>query len=124
MTDSKAAEIVRIVRDLSPGTVVTYGDISLEVYGDTGAGPALGQAIRAEADNAERDGRPESFPWWRVVGKGLRPHEDAGGWLAKEGVTFRPGGTVHPKHHAPEQVGDGRASDHRGDTWTPPGGAP
>jgi len=105
MTDNEAAETVRIVRDLSPGTVVTYGDISLEVYGHTGAGPAVGQVIRAETDNAERDGRPESFPWWWVVGKGLRPHEDAGGWPAKEGVTFRPGGTVHPEHHAPERVG-------------------
>ena len=105
MTDGEAAEILRIVRDLHSGTVVTYGDISLEVYGHTGAGQAVGQVIRAETRNAERDGTLGSFPWWRVVRKGLRPHEGADGWLGKEGVTFRPGGTVHPRHHAPEQVG-------------------
>ncbi|MCY4283969.1 MAG: MGMT family protein [Thiotrichales bacterium] len=106
MTDGKAAEIVRIVRRLRPGTVVTYGDISLEIYGHTGAGQAVGQVIRAETRNAERDGTPESFQWWRVVRKGLRPHEGAGEWLMKEGVTFRRGVTVHPRHHAPEQVGE------------------
>ena len=112
MTDGEAAEILRIVRRLRPGTVVTYGDVSREVYGHTKAGPAVGQVIRAETDNAERDGRPGSFPWWRVVSKGLRPHEGADGWLAREGVTLRPGGSVHPKHHAPKRVGavpgDGR----------------
>ncbi len=94
MTDGKAAEIRRTVRRLRQGTVVTYGDISREVFGHAGAGPAVGQVIRAETDNAERDGRPGTFPWWRVVGKGLRPHEGAGEWLMKEGVTLRPDGSV------------------------------
>jgi len=90
MTDGEAAEILRIVRDLPSGKVVTYGDVSREVYGHTGAGQAVGQVIRAETDNAERDGTPESFPWWRVVSKGLCPHEGASEWLMKEGVTLRP----------------------------------
>ena len=105
MTDGKTAETLRIVRRLRPGTVVTYGDISLEVFGLTGAGPCVGQVIRAETDNAARDGAPGSFPWWRVVGERLRPHLGADGWLREEGVTFRPDGSVDPKHHAPEQVG-------------------
>ena len=105
MTDGEAAEILRIVRDLPSGTVVTYGDISREVYGHTKAGPAVGAVIKAETDNAERDGTPGGFPWWRVVSKGLRPHGDAREWLAREGVTLRPDGSVHPKHHAPKRVG-------------------
>ena len=105
MTDGKTAEIVRIVEGLETGTVVTYGDVSLEVYGHTGAGRRVGQVIGAETRNAERRGTPESFPWWRVVRKGLYPHEGADGLLAKEGVTLRRGGAVHPRHHAPERVG-------------------
>ena len=64
MTGGKAAEILRIVRRLRPGTVVTYGDVSREVFGHNKAGR-------------------------RVVGKGLRPHGGADGWLMKEGVTLR-----------------------------------
>ena len=110
MTDGKTAEILRIVRDLETGTVVTYGDVSLEVYGHTGAGLHVGQAIKAETRDSERGGRPESFPWWRVVYKrreGLRPHEGAAELLMKEGVTLRSDGTVHPRHRARARTGSG-----------------
>ncbi|MCY3996385.1 MAG: hypothetical protein OXF07_09610 [Rhodobacter sp.] len=56
MTDGKAAETLRIVRRLRPGTVVTYDDVSRGVFGDTRAGRAAGAVIRAETRNAERDG--------------------------------------------------------------------
>ncbi len=110
MTDGEAAGTLRIVRRTRPGTVVTYGDVSREVFGHTQAGRRIGQVIRAETDSAERDGRPGSFPWWRAVYKGLRPHGDAGETLGKEGVSFRPDGSVDPKHHAPVRCGpnDGR----------------
>ncbi|MCY4241861.1 MAG: hypothetical protein OXD36_08975 [Rhodobacter sp.] len=56
MTDGKAAETLRIVRRLRPGTVVTYDDVSQGVFGDTRAGRAAGAVIRAETHNAERGG--------------------------------------------------------------------
>jgi len=56
VTDGKAAETLRIVRRLRPGTVVTYDDVSQGVFGDTRAGRAAGAVIRAETRNAERDG--------------------------------------------------------------------
>jgi len=56
VTDGKAAETLRIVRRLRPGTVVTYDDVSRGGFGDTRAGRAAGAVIRVETRNAERDG--------------------------------------------------------------------
>ena len=63
---TRPEQIRYIVWRVPCGKVVTYGAISEKVYGHGRAGPAVGQAIKA---NEEVDG----FPWWRVVNSKWRP---------------------------------------------------
>jgi methylated-DNA-protein-cysteine methyltransferase-like protein len=49
-------DVVRVVSELRPGELVTYGEIAEEV-GRPGAGQAVGNVIRSAA----------GLPWWRVV---------------------------------------------------------
>ena len=91
--------ILRTVRGLPRGKVVTYGDISLKCYSKNNCGSAVSSAIKAET-RRDRHG----FPWWRVVKKGLRldhlpeelDREEARRRLEGEGVRFCNDGSVHP----------------------------
>ena len=56
MTPWEAA-VDRVLRDLQPGDVVTYGEVALEA-GRPGAARSVGTIL------AGSDG---SYPWWRVV---------------------------------------------------------
>lgn len=53
--------MLRVLRSLSPGDVVTYGQVAEEA-GFPGAARAVGNILRSRAD----------LPWWRVVGAGGR----------------------------------------------------
>jgi alkylated DNA nucleotide flippase Atl1 len=74
---SQALEVMERVREIPPGFVRTYGDVS------PGA-PRLAGAVLFEADDPE-------LPWWRVVradgslAKGARQKRH----LLAEGVPFR-----------------------------------
>ena len=91
--------VVRIVKKLEKGKVVTYGDISKAVYGHRKAGTAVGQAIKREAECNDK------FPWWRVCFKGLRPKDGAQEHLKKDGVGFLADGTVLPEYEHKLQSG-------------------
>ncbi len=89
-----------IVRSLSSGTVVTYGDISCRVYGHAKGGPAVAEAIKKAQD-------PE-FPWWRVVNDARHPTQEMEGTrerLEEEGIEFRKDGSVKRRFHDPDQIG-------------------
>ena len=93
--------ISTIVRNLQRGKVVTYGDISRRVYGNTGRGRAVGATIRAKAQEP-------GFPWWRVVNRKLHPTQamkDGRRKLEDEGVEFCEDGSVKPRFYDPEQIG-------------------
>lgn len=49
-------DVLRVLRRLEPGDVVTYGEVALEA-GHPGAGRAVGRVLRDGVD----------LPWWRVV---------------------------------------------------------
>ena len=90
-----------IIRNLRRGKVVTYGDISREVFGNARGGRAVGAAIRAKA-------REPGFPWWRVVDRKLHPTramEGARKKLEDEGIEFCEDGSVKPCFHDPGQIG-------------------
>ena len=61
---SPGNRIRSLVRSIPEGKVVTYGDVSMAVYGRSNCAQAVGSALRIEGDH---------YPWWRVVNKG--------GWL-------------------------------------------
>lgn len=88
------SEAVRsIVHGLPKGKVVTYGDISDQVYRNRGSARGVASAIKAEAAR-----NPRTFPWWRVVLKGWRPTVTGqSDHLKEEGVTFLLDGSVAPK---------------------------
>ncbi|MEE8331743.1 MAG: MGMT family protein [Acidimicrobiia bacterium] len=48
--------VAEVVRSLSPGEVVTYGEVALQA-GFPGAARAVGNALQ----------RVDGLPWWRVV---------------------------------------------------------
>lgn len=77
--------VARVLHELRPGEVVTYGEVALEA-GFPGAARAVGRVL------ATSGGR---YPWWRVVtaaGRLVPGHEDEHARrLATEGVTVRDG---------------------------------
>jgi methylated-DNA-protein-cysteine methyltransferase-like protein len=91
-----------VVEALSPGEVVSYGDVAAQA-GYPGAGRGVGSVLATAT-------RP--LPWWRVVyadGR-LAPgkEDDQGRRLRAEGVTVRDGrvGGRHPlRAPAPYAVG-------------------
>ncbi len=54
--------VIKVLRSLEPGDVVTYGDVAAEA-GYPGAARAVGTLLRKTT---------EDVPWWRVVGSGGR----------------------------------------------------
>ena len=84
--------VVRIVRAVPLGRVVTYGDVSEVVYGHRQASRAVGQQIRSEAN------KDPEFPWWRVCFEGLRPKDGAQEKLKKEGVSLSGGKAISPEY--------------------------
>ena len=56
MVSPFAQEVLRVLRSLEPGHVVTYGDVAREA-GRPGAARAVGRLLRHSSD----------VPWWRVV---------------------------------------------------------
>lgn len=52
-------EVLRVLRSLEPGDVVTYGEVAEEA-GFPGAARAVGNILS----------KSEGLPWWRVVGAG------------------------------------------------------
>lgn len=94
-TIDSSRHIQTLIRCCVPhGTVITYGDISREVYGRPDEGLAVASAIKkvARVD-------PETFPWWRVVNQKWMPTQTPPGArerLAAEGVEFTTDGLVAP----------------------------
>ncbi len=89
-----------VVKSLRPGKVVTYGDISEKVFGNTGGGRAVGSAIDAWVQEPE-------FPWWRVVDKDRFPPRKKKGARKKledEGIEFCKDGSVKRRFHDPGQI--------------------
>ena len=76
--------VVRVLRSLEPGEVVSYGDVASEA-GFPGAARAVGNVL------AHVDG----LPWWRVVtatGRLVPGHEKRQAQLLRaEGVSVRDG---------------------------------
>ncbi len=58
MSSSFRETVIGVVRSLSPGEVVSYGEVAAQA-GRPGAGRAVGR-ILAEVESP--------IPWWRVVG--------------------------------------------------------
>lgn len=89
------AAVTAVIGALSPGEVVTYGEVALEA-GFPGAARAVGRVL-AHSDGA--------LPWWRVVnasGRLVPGHEaDQSRRLRAEGVTLRPGGGVSMARREP-----------------------
>lgn len=54
--------VVKVLRDLRPGEVVTYGEVAAEA-GYPGAARAVGHLLATSG---------EDLPWWRVVTAGGR----------------------------------------------------
>lgn len=79
--------VAEVVRSLSPGEVVTYGEVALQA-GFPGAARAVGNALQ----------RVEGLPWWRVVTSTGRliPGEERqhAQLLRAEGVTVKKGKVV------------------------------
>lgn len=79
--------VAEVVRSLSPGEVVTYGEVALQA-GFPGAARAVGNALQ----------RVDGLPWWRVVTSTGRlvPGEERqhAQLLRAEGVTVRNGKVV------------------------------
>lgn len=89
---SKSELTREIVESLPCGKVVTYGDVSMQVYSHPSAGRAVGQTIRANED-------VDGFPWWRVVYADWRPKRTRQkSHLQREKVTFDADGRVNPQH--------------------------
>ncbi len=63
--------IADIVRSIPKGGVATFGDISCACYGHRNGGRGVGSAVEAETNK-----KVKSFPWWRVVHKGLIPKDE------------------------------------------------
>lgn len=84
-------EILRVVDEIEPGGVMTYGEIAAEA-GRPGAARAVGAALRDHGDG---------HPWWRVVAANGRlvPHgtSEHTRRLKAEGVEVRDGRVVMPR---------------------------
>lgn len=86
--------VYQFVRGVPAGSVVTYGQVALEL-GSPAAARAVGYALHFLPGNSD-------VPWWRVVNAGggisLRGRGEAAeaqrGVLEGEGVAFRPEGTI------------------------------
>jgi methylated-DNA-protein-cysteine methyltransferase-like protein len=82
-----ADDVTAVVRALSPGQVVTYGEVAAEV-GRPGAARAVGGVLRAS----------RGLPWWRVVAASGRVNPfavaEATRRLRSEGVEVRDGRVV------------------------------
>lgn len=87
MTAPFAESVIKVLTDLAPGEVVSYGDVA-EQAGFPGAARAVGNIL------AEVDG----LPWWRVVtanGRLVPGHERRQAQLLRaEGVTVVSGRVV------------------------------
>ncbi|MDA2926015.1 MGMT family protein [Acidobacteria bacterium AH-259-G07] len=90
--DSVWENVYRIVRQIPPGKVMTYGQIAL--YFDNLSPQAVGWAMRF---------CPEGVPWYRVVNASggcsteRLPHFPPGlqqALLEREGIKFRANGTL------------------------------
>ena len=83
-------DVVRVIRDLVPGEVSTYGEVAREA-GYPGAARAVGHLLAAGAD----------VPWWRVVAANGRlvPGNEVEHTrrLQAEGVEVRAGRVRWPK---------------------------
>ncbi len=81
-------EVMRVLRSLRPGDVVTYGEVAAEA-GFPGAARAVGRLLATGGDD---------LPWWRVVtttGRLVPGHEvDHARRLAAEGVEVAGGRVV------------------------------
>ena len=79
----------RVVAELAPGEVATYGEVAAEA-GFPGAARAVGNLLR----------RSTGLPWWRVVSAGGRlvpgGEDEQAARLRAEGVPLTPGGRVAP----------------------------
>ncbi len=92
--------IVDVIRSLSEGEVVTYGDIAADA-GYPGLSRLVGRLLAAAGEDAEQDaaegvGRADlELPWWRVVnaaGRLVPGHErEQAEVLRAEGVEVRDG---------------------------------
>jgi methylated-DNA-protein-cysteine methyltransferase-like protein len=82
--------VTRVIRDLPPGEVSTYGEVAREA-GFPGAARAVGHLLSAGAD----------VPWWRVVaanGRLVPGHEtEHARRLRAEGVDVRDGRVRWPR---------------------------
>ena len=82
--------VARVIRELRPGEVATYGEIAADA-GFPGAARAVGNFLR----------RADGLPWWRVVAAGgrLAPGAEAeqARRLRAEGVQITSTGKVHPE---------------------------
>ncbi|MFQ5968524.1 MAG: MGMT family protein [Acidimicrobiia bacterium] len=80
-------DVLRVLRSLAPGEVVTYGEVASEA-GHPGAARAVGNLLRTS----------EGLPWWRVVtasGRLVPGHETVQAQrLSSEGVEVRAGRVV------------------------------
>jgi methylated-DNA-protein-cysteine methyltransferase-like protein len=87
--------VVRVLHSLSPGEVVTYGEVAAEA-GFPGAGRAVGRILAMDGHDV---------PWWRVVtanGRLVPGHEaEHARRLRAEGVAVGDGHVVVPVdgHH-------------------------
>jgi len=91
-------DVRRVLGQLPPGAVVTYGDVAVEA-GYSGAARAVGTILsRGGAD----------LPWWRVVtsaGRLVPGHEqEQAERLRAEGVRVRHGRVAAPKRVSPQMV--------------------
>ena len=87
MTGPFAESVIKVLKDLAPGEVVSYSDVA-EQAGFPGAARAVGNIL----------GEVEGLPWWRVVtvnGRLVPGHERRQTRLLRaEGVTVRDGRVV------------------------------
>ena len=76
--------VSRIIRDLRPGEIMTYGEVAAEA-GYPGAARAVGRVLRVSDD----------LPWWRIVTSSGRLvpglEERHASLLAAEGVMVKDG---------------------------------
>lgn len=81
-------EVVKVVRALRPGEIMTYGEVAAEA-GFPGAARAVGRVLRVS----------NGLPWWRIVTSsgrlvpGLEQRHTK--LLASEGVAVANGRIVH-----------------------------
>lgn len=81
------AAVSRVINDLRPGDVMTYGEVAAEA-GFPGAARAVGRVLRVSDD----------LPWWRIVTStgrlvpGLERQHTA--LLQKEGIMVKDGRIV------------------------------